>query len=166
MPVAQRFYPAVLERGPKSTFAVWFPDFPESVAAARTQEDAIAKAHDVLSVAVTALSEKGRSLPEPTSFERMKLPKDCDLIAIVAIGVDLPDPSERVNIYLPKSIIERVDRRATELGMSRSSFFGLAVSAALQGQGPGRGRLPLLVTEETLAKLMTVYGKRRKPQKA
>jgi metal-responsive CopG/Arc/MetJ family transcriptional regulator len=36
-----------------------------------------------------------------------------------------------VNIYLPKSLIERVDRAASEHGMSRSSFFGLAVSDLL-----------------------------------
>ena len=47
------------------------------------------------------------------------------------VGVDPPDPSERVNVYLPKSLIGRVDRRAAELGMSRSSFFGLAATAAL-----------------------------------
>jgi Ribbon-helix-helix protein, copG family len=50
--------------------------------------------------------------------------------------VDPPDPSERVNVYLPKSLISRVDRRAAELGMSRSSFFGLAVTTALT-QFPG-----------------------------
>jgi len=32
---------------------------------------------------------------------------------------------------LPKSLIGQIDRRAAELGMSRSSFFGLAASTAL-----------------------------------
>jgi ribbon-helix-helix CopG family protein len=36
-----------------------------------------------------------------------------------------------VNVYLPKSLIGRIDRRAAELGMSRSSFFGLAAASAL-----------------------------------
>jgi hypothetical protein len=36
-----------------------------------------------------------------------------------------------VNVYLPKSLIGRIDRRAAEFGMSRSSFFGLAASTAL-----------------------------------
>jgi hypothetical protein len=36
-----------------------------------------------------------------------------------------------VNVYLPKSLIGQIDRRAAELGMSRSSFFGLAASTAL-----------------------------------
>jgi hypothetical protein len=32
---------------------------------------------------------------------------------------------------LPKSLIRRVARRAAELGMNRSSFFGLAATTAL-----------------------------------
>jgi hypothetical protein len=32
---------------------------------------------------------------------------------------------------LPKSLIARIDKRATELGMSRSSFFGFAATVAL-----------------------------------
>jgi hypothetical protein len=40
-----------------------------------------------------------------------------------------------VNVYLPKSLIVRVDKRAAELGMSRSSFFGLAASSALGAFG-------------------------------
>jgi Ribbon-helix-helix protein, copG family len=66
-----------------------------------------------------------------TPIERIVLPKGCDLLAYFVVGVDPPDPSERVNVYLPKSLIGRIDRRAAELGMSRSSFFGLAASTAL-----------------------------------
>ena len=33
-----------------------------------------------------------------------------------------------MNVYLPKSLIERVDAEAARLGVTRSSFFGLAVS--------------------------------------
>jgi ribbon-helix-helix CopG family protein len=59
------------------------------------------------------------------------LPKGADVVAYFIVGVDPPDPSERVNVYLPKSLIARIDRRATELGMSRSSFFGFAATIAL-----------------------------------
>ena len=51
------------------------------------------------------------------------------------LGVEPPDQSERVNVYLPKSLIARVDRRAAEIGMSRSSFFGWAVTRALRAGG-------------------------------
>ena len=129
----KRLYPAVLERGPRDTFGAWFPDFPGSVAGGRSQEEAIEKAETTLAQAVDELFEQGRSLPEATPIERIVLPKGCDLVAYFIVGVDPPDPSERVNVYLPKSLIARVDRRAAELGMSRSSFFGLAVSTALSG---------------------------------
>jgi predicted RNase H-like HicB family nuclease len=122
----KRLYPAVLERGPKGTFGAWFPDFPGCVAGGKSQDQTIEKAENTLAQAVDALAEHGRPFPEPTPIERIVLPKGSDLVAYFIVGVDPPDPSERVNVYLPKSLIGRVDRRATELGMSRSSFFGLA----------------------------------------
>jgi predicted RNase H-like HicB family nuclease len=161
--MAQRFYPAVLERGPKLTFAVWFPDFPGCVAAARSQEDAMAKAQEALARAVVELYERGATLPEPTPFERIDVPKGCDLITMVALGVDPPDPSERVNIYLPKSLLARVDRRAADLGMSRSSYFGFAANLALGSFNPGS---PLTwVSKEALEKIRrTMKGKGRRQQ--
>ena len=127
----RRLYPAVLERGPKQTFGAWFPDFPGCVAGGKSQEQAIERGENALAQAVDALSEQDRPLPEPTPIERIVLPKGCDFAAFFIVGVDPPDPSERVNVYLPKSLIGRIDRRAAEFGMSRSSFFGLAASTAL-----------------------------------
>jgi predicted RNase H-like HicB family nuclease len=140
----KRLYPAVLERGPKGTFGAWFPDFPGCVAGGKSQDQTIEKAENTLAQAVDALAEHGRPLPEPTPIERIVLPKGSDLVAYFIVGVDPPDPSERVNVYLPKSLIGRVDRRATELGMSRSSFFGLAATNALDVfPGPGSFRAGL-----------------------
>jgi predicted RNase H-like HicB family nuclease len=129
--MAQKFYPAVLEKGAKGGFAVWFPDFPDAVAAARTQEEVMSRAQDALSRSVFELYENGRTMPEPTPFEKIEIPRDCELITLVALGVDPPDPSERVNVYLSKSLLERVDRRAADIGMSRSSYFGFAANLAL-----------------------------------
>ena len=127
----RRFFPAVLERGPKGTFGAWFPDFPGCVAGGRSQQEAVERAENALAQAVDALAEHDRQLPEPTPVEAIALPKGCDLVAYFIVGIDPPDPSERVNVYLPKSLIARADRHAAEHGMSRSSFFGLAVSSAL-----------------------------------
>ena len=139
--MAKRFYPAVLERGAKATFGVWFPDFPDCVAAGRSQEEAIQKAEIVLARAVDVLSELEKPLPEPTPFDAIALPKGSHFVAFFVVGVEPPDPSERVNIYLPKSIIARADKRAAELGMSRSSFFGFAVSSMI-GWSLGIGITP------------------------
>ena len=132
----KRLYPAVLERGPKGAFGAWFPDFPGCVAGGKSQEAAIAKAETTLAQAVDQLAEYDRPLPQPTPIEQIVLPRGCDLVAYFIVGVDPPDPSERVNVYLPKRLIVEIDRRAAELGMSRSSFFGLAATTAL-GRFPG-----------------------------
>lgn len=91
----------------------------------------MARAQHALAQAVQSLAEHERPLPVPTAFEKIVLPADCEFVTFFAVGAEPPDPSERVNIYLPKSLIGRADRRAADLGMSRSSFFGYAVSAAL-----------------------------------
>lgn len=125
--MARRFYPAVLEKGTKGTFGIWFPDFPDCVAAGRSQEEAVEKAEEALARAVVALAERDQPLPEPTSLERIERPTR--FVAFFVVGVEPPNPSERVNIYLPKRLLERADRAAAEMGMSRSSFFGLAISS-------------------------------------
>src|SRR6202161_345930 len=132
----KQLYPAVLERGAKGAFGAWFPDFPGCVAGGKSQEEAIARAENKLAQAGDTLVEQNRPLPAATLIGQIQLPKGCDFVAYFIVGVDPPDPSERVNVYLPKRLIGQVDRRAAELGMSRSSFFGLAASTALT-QFPG-----------------------------
>ena len=136
----KRLYPGVLERGPKGTCGAWFPDFPGCVAGGKSHEEAISKAEHTLARALDVMAEQGVPLPEPTPIEKIALPKGCDFVAYFMVGVDPPDPSERVNVYLPKSLIARIDKRAAELGMSRSSFFGLAATTALR-QFPGFGSI-------------------------
>ncbi|HEY2444890.1 MAG TPA: type II toxin-antitoxin system HicB family antitoxin [Rhizomicrobium sp.] len=160
----QRFYPAVLERGAKHAFGVWFPDFPRCVAGGTSQEQAMARAQDALARAVESLAEQERALPEPTPFERIAIPKDCDFVAFFAVGAEPPDPSERVNIYLSKSLIARADRRAAELGMSRSSFFGYAITAVMTAS-PITG-LSHLAPSPSLARAMRAQAPRRKPRAA
>jgi predicted RNase H-like HicB family nuclease len=138
----QRFYPAVLERGEGGALGLWFPDFPDCVAGGRTQEDAMARASDALEEAMRSSLDRDGALPEPTSIDSINLPDECEFVAFVAVGASPPDPSERVNVYLPKSLIERVDREAAERGMSRSSFFGMAVSNVLWRDSPRPGDEP------------------------
>jgi predicted RNase H-like HicB family nuclease len=132
--MSARHYPAVLAvmgKASRRTFAVWLPDFPDCVAAGATQEDAIAKAEERLRQGVETLAERDIALPAPTPIAGIERPKD--FVAFVMLKVEPPNPSERVNVYLPKALIGRADHRAAELGMSRSSFFGLALNMALYG---------------------------------
>ena len=125
------FYPAVLERGEGEAYAIWFPDFPGVVAGAVSQAEAMAKAEAVLAEAAEELALDGKALPIPSDLDGFDIPNDCDLVVRFAVRVTPPDLSERVNVYLPKSLIERIDARAALMGMSRSSYFGWALSEAL-----------------------------------
>jgi len=125
--MTKRYYPAVLERDVDGLFAVWFPDFPGCVAAAEDQHAVVAKAHDVLARAI----EDVETPPAPTPFDAIETPPDAEVVALFAVGVTPPSVSERVNVYLPKALIERLDAQAEARGMSRSSFVGYAVSLAL-----------------------------------
>jgi predicted RNase H-like HicB family nuclease len=130
--MAAIFYPAVMERGDGSGFAVWFPDWPDVVAASLSQAEAVALAERALATAAEGKTERGEPLPAPSDWDSFELPADCDLVVRLAIKLTPPDVSERVNVYLPKSLIEQVDRAAAEWGMSRSSFFGFAVKHVFQ----------------------------------
>jgi predicted RNase H-like HicB family nuclease len=127
----KQFYPAVLERAANGYFGLWFPDFPGAVAAGPTQADAMAKGQEVLTAAMQRHGEQDGALPAPSPVEAIELPDGCDFVAYLVVGATPPDPAERVNVYLSRSLIERVDETAAAWGMTRSSFFGLAVSRLL-----------------------------------
>ena len=133
--MAKQLYPAVLERGEHDVLGVWFPDFPGCVAGGKDQDEALSRAQVALEQAVEDLVDRGRTLPKPTAFDAVKIPRGCKVVTLMALPVTPPDLSERVNVYLPKSLIERVDRLAADWGMSRSSLFGFAVSRMLEAPG-------------------------------
>jgi len=137
----RRYYPAILERGPKGTVGLSFPDFPGCVAGGTSQEKAIEKAEVALAQAVDGVAERDLPLPVPSALEKIVIPDKAAFIAFVMVGVEPPDPSERVNIYLPRRLIKRADTRAAELGMSRSSYFGWAISAMLAVPAQFAGQL-------------------------
>ncbi len=131
--MAPRLYPAVLEKAAKKTFAAWMPDFPDCVAAGTTQEQALEKLEARVAQAAQMLAEADKAMPEPTPMDAIAKP--AAFLAFVMVKVASPNPSERVNVYLPKNLIGRADERAVEMGMSRSSFFGLALNMALSAYG-------------------------------
>jgi predicted RNase H-like HicB family nuclease len=134
------FYPAVLERGEGGAYAIWFPDFPDVVAGAGSQDAAMAKAEALLAEAAEGLALDGKLLPAPSDLDDFDIPHDCDLVIRFAVRVTPPDLSERVNVYLPKSLIERVDAQAALMGMSRSSYFGWALSHTLGATAVAKAR--------------------------
>ena len=48
------------------------------------------------------------------------------------VTVEAPDEAERVNVYLSRSLLQRVDRFARDAGLNRSAFFSQAAASYIK----------------------------------
>lgn len=160
--MGSQLYPAVLEKAEKKTFAAWLPDFPDCVAAGHSQEDAVEKLQEALTNLAEGFAEDDRALPPPTPLADIAKPRN--FLAFVMLTVEPPYPSERVNVYLPKRLIAKADARAAELGMSRSSYFGFALSVALESSFNTLG-VPQTILNLAKARMRSVRDALPKPAK-
>lgn len=157
--MAKRTYAAMLEPGSDGGFGVSFPDLPGCVSYGDTLDEAVSQAHEALSLHLEGMVEDGEALPTAGHMGDQMLAPDVPAgVVWAAITVEAPDKGERVNVYLPSSLLERIDRFAVETGLkSRSVFFGLAArqflnnergdagqfggATVLKGRGPATGQV-------------------------
>jgi predicted RNase H-like HicB family nuclease len=114
-------YIAYLHKDSKSDFGVSFPDFPGCVTAGRTLEEARRMAAEALALHIEGMAEDGEAIPEPSTIDDVV--KDPAMKGAVAflVSVDL-GKTVRVNITAQESQINAIDRRAGEVGMTRSAY--------------------------------------------
>lgn len=65
-------FPAILERGDKDNFGVYFPDLPGCVTVEDTAEDAIQSAKDALSLHIYGMEADGDEIPKPSNVFDLK----------------------------------------------------------------------------------------------
>jgi predicted RNase H-like HicB family nuclease len=146
--MAKRSYPALLEPAEGGGFGVVFPDLPGCVSFGETYEAAVAAAEEALSLHLEGMAEDGERAPAPVGLgDPASLPEDHPGRAPLApghlwalISVEAPDESDRVNVYLQRSLLERIDRFTTHAGINRSAFFVAASRAYLGGGAKEIGR--------------------------
>lgn len=122
-------YIALLRKDEDSDFGVDFPDFPGCVTAGRDLDEARQMATEALSLHIEGMIEDGEPLPAPSSLEQIM--KDMHHRDAVGFLVDVPEqPSRamRINVTLPKSLIEAIDRTTT----NRSRFLADAAREKLR----------------------------------
>lgn len=124
-------YIALIHKESSSDFGVSFPDFPGCVTAGRTLDEARDLAAEALAFHIEGLLEDGVVLPEPSSLDSVMTERENqDAVAIV---VDAPVPrTVRVNVTMPKDVLEKLDAAARARGMSRSGFLVHAVRHELE----------------------------------
>lgn len=116
-------------------FGISFPDFPGAISTGSTLDEVVAKGAQALAFHVDGMVEDGETLPTLRSLEGVRT-LDPDWIAggiAVAVPVELPGKSVRINISVDERALERIDRAASVQGKTRSGFLvdaGLAQARA------------------------------------
>ena len=64
----RKHYIAFVHKDPNSDYGVSFPDFPGAIAAARSLDEALERAGEVLALHVEDMAEDGEPIPPPSGF--------------------------------------------------------------------------------------------------
>lgn len=125
-------YIALIHKQTASDYGVSFPDLPGLATAGTTLEEARAFAAEALALHLEGLTEDGEAIPEPSSLDViMKDALNRDAVAILVEAPRAPDKSVRVNITVPESDLQAIDRAAEKAGMTRSGFLVRAAKKAI-----------------------------------
>jgi predicted RNase H-like HicB family nuclease len=119
-------YPIVIEPGDDhSAFGVVIPDLPGCFSAGDTMDEALAGAEEAAAAWIDATLDSGQPIPPPTNLDEIRRNPEYAGWAIGVITIDpavLDDTVERVNITLPRRVLERLDAQARAAGKSRSGY--------------------------------------------
>lgn len=136
-----RRYVALVHAGKRGSYGVSFPDFPGCIAAEAGFEAAVESAARALRFHAEGMIEDGETIPGPRSLEQIRVdPEFADDLegAIVALVPLLPPRGkpERVNVSLDSNLLAAIDRKATELGLTRSALLAEGARAMLETPAP------------------------------
>lgn len=132
--MSKHTYIAFLEPAPEGGYGVHFPDLPGATSFGDDLDAAVAAAHEALALHLDGMVEDGEDLPPARSLQEIGqaegFPKGFIYAAITA---DDPRGAERVNVYLPKSLLSQIEQFGQRTGVdNRSTFFRLAARYYLQ----------------------------------
>lgn len=135
-----KYYYAAFVPEETGGYSVLFPDVPQAVSQGDTPEECMTMAADALNMALQALAAERRPIAEPSGLEQARAKLAADF---AEDRLDVPDgtlfqlvgaPSldavkVRVNITLPKGVLDMLDGKAAAWSLSRSGLIAQAVQA-------------------------------------
>ena len=126
----KRLYPVFIEK-PNTKNEAWgliVPDLEGCFSAADSEEEILDKAREAILFHLEALD----IIPNPTPFLSMKKkhPKKNILLVDVDTSV-LTGPAKRINVTIREGLLLRIDRAASQKGISRSEFLADAAIRAI-----------------------------------
>lgn len=120
-------YPVAIEPGIHTeAFGVVVPDLAGCFSAGDTMDEALTNAEEAITAWIEAALDSGMEIPQPSDIDALrKAHKAYKSWVWALVQVDpaiLDDTLERVNISLPRRILQRLDAHAKAAGESRSGF--------------------------------------------
>lgn len=107
-------YPIAIEPGDEHhAYGVTVPDLPGCFSAGETMEEAIAKAKEAITGHIEILVEKEWDIPPVSSVSDLAKDPEFEGYTWAVVDIDvtrLLGGSEKINVTLPKSLIDRIDR--------------------------------------------------------
>lgn len=108
------FYPIAIEAGDDNhAYGVTVPDLPGCFSAGDTLDEAIANAKEAISGHIALLIEMGGNIPPASQVGSLARRSDYAGYTWAVVDIDitrLMGGSEKINVTLPKALIDRIDR--------------------------------------------------------
>jgi len=123
-------YAIVIHKDRDSDYGVTVPDLPGCFTAGSTLDEALAMAQEAVELHLEGLIEHGEAVPRPGTMEKHKRNPDTKggVWAVVSVSTaDLRVKAKRINVSIPRRVLDAVDRFAKAENETRS---GLLVKAA------------------------------------
>lgn len=125
-----------LVHGEKGAFGVSFPDFPGCVSGGATISEALRRAPEALASHLDAMADEGVAMPEIRELDTIQADPQfvenfAGAVLTAAVEAELPGRASRLNISMDEHLVARIDKRARELGESRSGFLAAAAKSRL-----------------------------------
>ena len=119
-------YPVAIEPGSDRTaFGVVVPDLPGCYSAGDTLDEAVTNAKEAIAAWIDATLDTGERVPTPSTVDAVRERREFAGWIFAVIEVDaavMDDRVERINITLPRRVLNRLDAAAASAGESRSGF--------------------------------------------
>jgi len=127
----------VLHKDKDSDYGVTVPDLPGCFSAGATLDEALAMAREAIELHLEGLLEEGMPIPDslPLEEHRRNPEHRGGMWAVVSVDLaSLPGKARRINVTMPRRVVEAVDRFARAHHQTRSGLLTRA-AAAYMAQG-------------------------------
>ena len=119
-------YPVAIEPGhADQAFGVVVPDLPGCFSAGDTLDEAMSGVEEAAAAWIDATLDAGGAIPSPSDLGALRDRPEFAGWSFGVVTLDpaiLDDTTERVNITLPRRVLERLDAQARRAGESRSGY--------------------------------------------